>query len=103
MTFLVAQMVICVPCGRPQFNFWVGKILWRKDRLLTPLLGFPGGSVGKESACSTGDLGSVFGLGRSPGGGHSNPLHYSCLETPHGQRSLVGCSPWSHKELDMTE
>ena len=32
-------------------------------------------------------------LGRSPGGGHGNPLQYSCLDNPHGQRSLVGCSP----------
>ena len=36
-------------------------------------------------------------------GRHGNPLHYSCLENPHGQRSLVGYSPWGHKELDMTE
>jgi len=42
-------------------------------------------------------------LGRSPGGEHGNPLHYSCLENPHGQRSLVGYSPWDCKELDMTE
>ena len=40
---------------------------------------------------------------RSPGGGHGNPLHCSCLENPHGQRSLVGYSPWGHKESDMTE
>ena len=33
----------------------------------------------------------------SPGGGHGNPLQYSCLEKPHGQRSLVGYSPWSAK------
>ena len=44
--------------------------------------GFPGGSDGKESACNAGDLGSVPGLGRSPGGGHGNPLQYSCLENP---------------------
>ena len=37
------------------------------------------------------------------GGGHGNPLQYSCLENPHGQRSLAGCSPWGRKELDMTE
>ena len=49
------------------------------------------------------DLGSIPGLGRSPGGGHSNPLQYSCLESPHGQRSLEGHSPWGHKESDMTE
>ena len=67
------------------------------------MLGFPGGSVGKESACSVGELGSIPGLGRSPGGGHGNPLQYSCLENPHGQRSLAGYSPWGHKESDMTE
>ena len=66
-------------------------------------LGFPGGSVGKESACSAGDLGSIPGLGRSPGEEHGNPLQYSCLENPHGQRSLAGCSPWGHKESDMPE
>ena len=41
---------------------------------------FPGGSDGKESACNSGDLGLIPGLGRSPGGGHGNPLQYSCLE-----------------------
>ena len=44
--------------------------------------GFPGGSDGKESACNAGDLGSIPGLGRSPGGGHGNPLQYSFLENP---------------------
>ena len=39
----------------------------------------------------------------SPGGGHGNPLQYSCLETPHGQSSLVGYSPWGHKESNTTE
>ena len=51
---------------------------------------FPGGSDSKESACNAGDLGSIPGLERSSGGGHGNPLQYSCLENPHGQRSLVG-------------
>ena len=50
-----------------------------------------------------GDLDSIPGLGRSPEGGHGNPLQYSCLENPHGQRSLAGYSPWGHKELDTTE
>ena len=50
---------------------------------------FPGGSDCKESACNAGDLGSVPGLGRAPGGGHGNSLQYSCLENSHGQRSLV--------------
>ena len=43
---------------------------------------FPDGSVGKESAYNAGDLDSIPGLGRSPGGGHGNPLQYSCLENP---------------------
>ena len=66
-------------------------------------LGFPGDSAGKESTCSVGDLGSIPGLGRSPEGGRGNPLQYSCLENPHGQRSLAGYSEWGHKESDMTE
>ena len=57
------------------------------------LVGFSGGSDGKESAYNVGDLGSIPGLGRSPGGGHGNPLQYSCLQSPHGQRSLPG-SQW---------
>ena len=63
----------------------------------------PSGSDGKESTCNVGDLSSVPELGRSPGGGHGNLLHYSCLENPHGQRSLAGYSPWGSKELDVTE
>ena len=62
-----------------------------------------GGSDGKESACNAGDLGSVLGLWRFPGGGHGNPLQSSCLEKPHGWRSLAGYCPWGHKELYMTE
>ena len=54
-----------------------------EDRITTPVfLGFPGGSDSKESACNVGDLGSIPGLGKSPGGGHGNPLQYSCLENP---------------------
>ena len=50
---------------------------------------------------NAGDLGSVPGSGRSPGGGHGNPLQYSY--GPYGQRSLVDYSPWGRKESDMTE
>ena len=46
--------------------------------------------------------GSISGLGRFPGGGHGNPLQESCLEKPHGQRSLAGCSPRGCKELALT-
>ena len=49
------------------------------------------------------DPGLIPESGRSPGGGNGNPLQYSCLENPHGQRSLTGYSPWGHKESDTTE
>ena len=62
-----------------------------------------GGSDGKESACNAGDLGLIPGLGRSPGKGNGYPLQYSCLENPHGRRSLAGYSPWGREKLDMTE
>ena len=75
-----------------------------KDRLPTPVfLGFPGGPDGKESAGNMGNLGSIPGLGRSPRGRYGNPLQYSCLQNPHGQRRLVGYSPRGHKESDTTE
>ena len=59
-----------------------GKFPWRRDRLpISVFLGFPGGLDGKESAYSVGDLGLIPGL----------------------ERPLEGCSPWGHKESDMTE
>ena len=61
---------------------------------------FPGGSDSEISVCNEGDLGLILGLGRSPGEGYGNPLQYSCLENPHGQRSLAGYSPEGLKELD---
>ena len=57
----------------------------------------------KKSSYNTGDLGSIPGLERSPGGRHGNPLQYSCLENPHGQRSLAGYCSWGHKEWDTTK
>ena len=65
-------------------------------------MSFPSSSPGKESTCNAGDPSLIPRSGRSPGGGHGNPLQYSCLET-HGQRSLVGYSPWGYKESDMTD
>ena len=54
-----------------------------EDRITTPVFwGFLGGSDSKESTCNVGDLGSIPGLGKSPGGGHGNLLQYSCLENP---------------------
>ena len=66
-------------------------------------MGFPGGSDGKEFTCNAGDLGWILALGRSPAGGHGNPLQYFCLEHPHEQRSLAGYSPWGRKESDTTK
>ena len=148
-----------------QFDFWIGKIPWRRDRLPIPVFsGFPGGPDGKKwsevkvaQSCLTlcnsiqfmefsrpesewvafpfssgssqpsnqtgvsctaggfftnwamnpsamlGDLASIPGLGRSHGGENGNPLQYSCLKNPHGQRSLACYSPWGHKETDTTE
>ena len=78
-----------------------------------PGMGFPDGSGGKESTCNKGDLGSIPGLGRSPGEGNSHPLQYSLkkeMPTPvllpekfHGQRNLVGYSSRGRKESDTTE
>jgi len=63
-------------------------------------LGFPHSSVGKESACNAGDLGSILGSGRSPGEGNGNPLHYSCLENPIDREAwwaiVHGCARVGH-------
>ena len=75
-------------------------------------LGFPGGSDGRESACKARDLSSIPGLGRSPGEGHSNPLQYSCLETPMDRgawwaivhevtESSTWLSIWAHKHTHI--
>ena len=66
-------------------------------------MGFPGDSVGKESACNVGDLGSVPGSVRFHGEGHGSPLQYSCRKNPHGQRGLEGYSPQGLQRVDMTE
>ena len=55
---------------------------------------FPGGSDGKASAYNMGDPGSIPGLGRSPGEGNGNPLPTFLPGKSHGQRSLIGPSPW---------
>ena len=90
-------------------------------------MGFLSSSANKESACNARDPSSIPGseisprkgigyslqypwaslvaqiVGKIPGEGQGNPLQYSFLENPHGQRNLAGYSPWSHKESDMTE
>ena len=96
---------IHLQCRRPQFDSWVGKIPWWRDRLPTPVFGgFCVGSVGKESACNAGsNLDLISRLGTCPGGGHGDPHQYSCLENPYGQSSLAGCSPRGGKESDTTK
>ena len=108
----IAQLVNNPLSRRPRFNSRVGKTHWR-DRLPTPVfLGFPGSSAGKESAYNVGDLGSIPGLGRSPGEGKGYPLQYSGLENSmdcivhgvaksqirlsdfHSLHSLLIVSPW---------
>ena len=85
-TSLVAQLIICLQCMRSWLDSWVRKIPWRRGRLPTPvLLVIPGDLAGKESACNVGDRSLIPALGRS----HCNLLQYSCLENPHGQRSLA--------------
>ena len=68
----------CEPLGGTS----TGSLLFGQDK------GFPCGSDGQESACNAGDMGLIPGLGRSPEGGHGNPLQYSCLENPHGLRGI---------------
>ena len=67
------------------------------------IMGFPGGSDGKESACNMGDLGSITGSGRLPGERNGYPLQYSCLGKPWTEKSGGLCSPWITEELDATE
>ena len=85
-----------------RFHWWVERLFFKV------LKGFPGGSDGlkkkkKKSSCNVRDLDLIPGSRRSPGGENSNPLQYSCLENPQRQSSLMGCSPWGHKDLDTTE
>ena len=85
--------------GDPQFDSWVGKIHWKRDRLPTPVfLVFPGGSAAKEYACNAGDLGLIPGLGRCPGEGKGYPLQYCDLEN-----SMNCIVHGGHKDSDMTE
>ena len=81
---------ICLQCRRPQFDSWVRKICWRRDRLPTPVfLGFPCGSAGKESTCNVGDLGFIPGLGISPGEGKGCPLQNSAQNS--GLENSMDC------------
>ena len=78
-----------LPIQEPRFDPWSGN--------------FPGGSDSKESACNAGDPGSISGWGRFPWRRERLPTLGFLPGEFHGQRSLVGCSPWGRKELDTTE
>ena len=93
----------CLQCRRPGFDSGSGISPGEGIDTHSSIYGLPWWSGNKESASNLGDLDSIPGLGRSPGRGHGKPLQYSCLENPHGQRSLVGNSSWECKELDTTE
>ena len=67
------------------------------------LRGLSGGSDGKESSRNAGDSALIPGSERSPEGGHGNPLPVFLPGESHGQRNLVGYSPWGCKESDTTE
>ena len=66
-------------------------------------MGFPGSSDSKESTCKVGDLDMIPGSGRSPGGGHGNPLQYSRLENPMDRGAWKAIVHGVHKESDPTE
>ena len=92
----IAQLVKNPPAMQETLIRFLGQVD-PLEKLPTPvLLGFPGGSAGKESACNAGDLGSISGLGGSAGEGNSYSLQYSGLENSMDY-------PWGHKETDMTE
>ena len=84
---------------------WLDGIANSMDTNLSKLqeIGLPRWLVVKNPPANSGHTGSIPRLGRSPGEGHGNPLQYSCLENPHGQRSLGGSSPEGCTESDMTE
>ena len=91
--------------GAQSSNHWTTREFIYLFHYYYLVVGFPGGSDGKESACNVRDLNSIPGSGRSPGGGNGNPLQYPVYlpGKSHGQRSLVGYSPWSHKQSDTNE
>ena len=99
--FPIAQLVKNPPAMQEtRFNSSVGKIPWRDNRLPTPgFLGFPCGSASEESACNVGDLGSIPGMGGSPGEGKGYLLQYP------GLKNSMDCmySPWGCKQSDTTE
>ena len=114
---LIAQLVKNLPAMQETwFDSWVRKILWRRDRLPTPVfLRFPYDSDGKESTCNARDPSSIPGSGRSSGEGTGYPLQYSwaslvvqLVENPPAMQGTyrrpefnpwVGKIPWRRERL----
>ena len=89
LLFSMCQSSLCLPLIRT---------------LVIAFTSYPdGGSDGKESACNTGEQGSVLGLRRSPGWREWLPIPVFLPGEFHGPKSLAGCNPWSREELDRTE
>ena len=66
-------------------------------------MGFPRCLDGEESACNAAEPGSIPGLGRSTGEGNGNPLQYSCLGNPYGQKCLVDYSPCGREDTKLSD
>ena len=105
---------ICLQCGRPRFDPWVGKIPWRSAWKCTPifqpgeshglsLLSLYGGSDGKESTCQCRRLRFDPWVGKIPWRRARQPTPVFLPGESRGQRSLVGRSPWGCRESDTTE
>ena len=89
--YVCVCVCVCIPFGAKSVNTGVC------------ILGFPGGSDGKESACNAGDLCSITGLGKFPGRRERLPTPVFWPGEFHGRRSLAGYSPWGRKASDTTE
>ena len=76
-----------------QQHGWIQRLLYWASHVAQVVRNLP------ANAGAVRDLGLIPGSERSLGGGHGNPLQYSCLEKSHGQRSLAGYSPWGHKVI----
>ena len=107
----VAPCPVLTVAFSPAYRFLKRQVRWSaipifftvfQSLLWSTQSNFPGGSDGKASAYNPGDMGLIPGSRRSSGEGNGNPLLYLPGKS-HGQRSLVDCSPWGHKESDTTE
>ena len=84
--YLIVTYFVSFQVPSPVFNLTSSTLKARASQVALMVKNLP---------ASAGDMDLAPGLGRSPGGQHDNPLQYSCLENPHGQRSLTGYSPWA--------